>query len=514
MSMLDTIAERLGQAIGTFRYALRQALRGHRPGFFAAMAEQGKWEGGWQWGNEREAQRRAITNSWIFGTISTFARDCSAARLQVVEHRGADDEPVQIHNHALEKLIRYPNPYMGRSFLWQYSYWWLKLDGNFYWFVLCDDEGRGKPIELWPLPAFAVRPWPGDGDRLIDYYEYDVGGRVYRIPAEYVVHVKQPNPFSLYTGLSELVAAMLPSDGDTAMARWNAAFFGKQNTMPSAIINLSSGDPNAPINPTDAEKLKADLSDDYAAYDRRALVTTANSVSATLLGWNAKDMDFLAGREFTKEEIQFIFGRPAGMMDKNATEANAVVAERRWFDTLWGALVLVAEQLTVELVRPFYGWWPEAANLEAQFEDIRPKNRELELHERDAARGILTVDEIRQRYFALDPLPEERGAVLETEMQAPALGDYGVPDFNLADVQIPQQALSQAIESDLRKWQTKAQRALKRDGSADVDFESAVLPGEVVGHVRIHLQAARSGEDVRAAFVEVAALRPFPVGAS
>jgi len=510
MGVLDRLAEAWGKAVGTYQRVRYEARQGHRPGFFAAWAEQGKWEGGWRWGRERENQKRAIGNPWVFAAIGMIARECSAATFQVVEHHGPDDEPTQVHNHALEKLIRRPNPYMGRAFLWQYSIWWLKLDGNFYWFTMPSEEWPYQPREIWPLPAFAVRPVPGDGDRLIDYYEYDVGGRLYRIPAEYIVHVKQPNPFSIFTGMPELIAAMLAADADNAMAKWNAVFFGKQNTMPAAIINLSSGDPARPINPADSKQLKADLRDDYAAYERRTLVTTANSVSATLLGWNAKEMDFLSGRKFTKEEIFTVYGIHSGLTDPNATEANANTADKVTKEkTIWPLLNLIAEDLTVELVLPYYAWWQGAPDLEAAFEDIRPVNRELELREREAGRGVLLIDEIRQRYFQVDPLPDGRGQVLETEMQT-TLGDFGVPDFSTADIIVPQsQVFDEAMSGELRKFQTKATRAIKRGQSADVPFDSDIIPDIVMGQLRIHLQAAKTADDVRAAFEEVAASAPF-----
>lgn len=511
-SLLDQVSEALGRALGTFQRARQQARQQSRPRFFGGMGREYGWEGGWAWtsdaGSDLERSKRALQNSWVFACIEMIAREVGASEFQVVEHHGPDEDPTQINNHPLEQLLRRPNPYMGRAFLWQYSTWWLKLDGNFYWFVLCDDDG--VPVELWPLPSFAVRPFfSTDGQQIIDYYEYLVGGTIYKIPPRYIVHVRRPNPFNPFVGLSELVAAMLPTDSDLAMARWNAAFFGKQNTMPAAIINLSSGDPDAPINPADRKRLEDDLVEDYAAYERRTFVTTANSVTANLLGWNPQEMDFLAGREFTKSEIFTIYGVHLGVVDPNATEANAKVGEQRFKETVWALLTLVAEQLTVELVEPFYAWWEGAPDLEATFEDIRPLDRELELREREAARGVLTIDEIRGEYFQRDPLPEGRGTLLETEIQQ-TLSDYGVPDFSISDIPIPQ-AVTSAIEADLRKWRTKALRALKRGQPADVDFESEVIPPDLAGQLHLHLQAARGVSDVEEAFGEVADYRPFLV---
>jgi len=89
------------------------------------------------------------------------------------------------------------------------------------------------------------------------------------------------------------------------------------------------------------------------------------------------------------------------------------------------------------------------------------------------------------------------------------LGDFGVPGFDIADITVPAEAMNVALEAELRKLQTKASRALKRGESADVDFETDIIPGELMGHLRLHLQHAQTIDDVQAAFEEVAAYAPF-----
>jgi len=101
-----------------------------------------------------------------------------------------------------------------------------------------------------------------------------------------------------------------------------------------------------------------------------------------------------------------IYGVPGGLLDKNATEANATIADKIFKEkTIWPLLNLLAEQITSQLVIPWYG-----AQLRASFEDIRPANRELELQEVALAQPYLTIDEIRQRYWKLEPLPDGDGA--------------------------------------------------------------------------------------------------------
>ena len=111
-------------------------------------------------------------------------------------------------------------------------------------------------------------------------------------------------------------------------------------------------------------------------------------------------MDFLNARRFNREEIFQIFGIPVGMFSENATEANALVGERVFIErTLWPKLVRIAEKITTDLL-PFYG-----VGLAGQFDDIRPQDKSQMLEEIRVAQGVLSVDEIRARYFQLGPVP-------------------------------------------------------------------------------------------------------------
>jgi HK97 family phage portal protein len=394
---LQQMAGNVGRALGTFerqRETARSPRR--RPAFLDATTAEKRWTGG----NllAEGAQKRALRNSWVYTAVGMIAREVSSTEFQITRQAGYDAAPVQIANHPLEQLLSRPNPWMGRAYLWQYTASWLELSGNAYWVT--------TGTEIWPLPSHAVDVVPGDRDRFVDYYQYTANGQHFNIPAEYVVQFQLPNPWDIFRGLSPLAAALLAADSDNAMAHWNGTFFGKDNVMPSSIINLKSGDPNAPIDLADAQTLKSALRSDYQAARRKTAITTApGGLDAVLLGWNPRDMDFIQGRQFTKEEIFAVYGVPGGLLDKNATEANATIADRIFKEkTIWPLLCLLAEQLTAQLVIPYYG-----ADLRAGFADIRPANRALELQEVAAASPYLTKDEVRERYWQKPALPDGRG---------------------------------------------------------------------------------------------------------
>lgn len=534
----------LGQAVGAFEQARLERRSVKRPPFFRGMTDEGRWRRGDLDATTYQAQKRAIQCSWVFTAIRFIASEVSAAKFEVLEYKGYESKPESIDNHPLEELLRHPNPWMGGAFLWQYSTWWLQLNGNFYWYIGWDGE---EVQEIWPLPSQDVVPVPGDdGQEFISHYEYTAGGRQYNIPAEYVVHVKLPNPFDLFLGMSPLTAAILPVDTDMAQSRWNASFFGRDNVMPNAVINLGTGNDESPIDPGDVQALKDDLGSEYQAHKRKTAVVSVTDLQVELLGWNPRELDFVEGRRFTKEEIYEIYGVPPAMLARDATFSNSgnagIVFSNK---TLYPLLVLVSEQLTTELVRPFY-----SSELIAGFEDVRKTNREQELNEVNAAGPYLTIDEVRADYWKKPPLPDGRGELTVSEAQSGGMGGGMGGGFETYEGEFEEEGreperlappkgngleerpgegpgseqndlLQQVAESDAKKWRTKAIRAIKAGRPLPVDFDSSALPPYAIEYVSDYMAylnsvretAAKSdlAVEVRDLFGEVIG-SPYPFG--
>jgi HK97 family phage portal protein len=501
MGLLEKIGREVGAAIKAYQIAKAPA---RRPKFLSSVANAGKWLGG-DMGMREAAQKRAIQNSWIYTAINFKAREFSAGKMHVYP-KGVGDDSKYFPGHPFEQILSHPNPYMGGAFFEQYSFWWLDMDGNS--FTFCAPDEYGNLAELWPLPSHQVRVVPGDNERFIDYYEFMPEGVVYRIPAEYVSHVRYPNPFDIFRGLAPLVAAILPSDADSAMAYWNGKFFGDDNVMPSAIISLGSGDPSRPIDPSDLDELKNDLAENYGASNRKTAITNAQTMYAQLLGWNAKDMDFMAGRKFSKEEIYEIFGIPLGVTSVSATEASATVADNVFKEkTLWPTMILVAEERTNSILRRWYG-----ENIECRFEDIRPIINQMAIQEATATMTDLTIDERRARYWGLGPLPDGKGKTLPNQFPTSETGSGLVqPTGDLpghgseyveqtAGLPRPQNALVDDAKQDLRNWRTKSLKSVKSGDLADVSFVSEKINADLQELIRSGLEIAGSSDEVKAVF--------------
>lgn len=499
-------ARTLGTALGTFTKAREQALR--NPSFVSGLADTSRWKGGVM-SNQEQAQMRAARNSWIYTGINFKSLDLSASKADVFFNPGGiEGEGEAAPNHPFMTMMRRPNPYMGRGLLWQYTHWWMDLSGNAYWFI-APGEG-GLPGEIWPLPANNVDIEFTDDGKKIKRFVLKVAGLWFYLDPGYVCHFKYANPFDFFRGMSPLVAAMLSVDIDLAMKFWNGQFFGNDNVMPSAIISLGSGDPNRPIDSKDIEVVKDELKTEYQAIKRKTVITNANSMSAAILGWNAKDMDFLAGLDKTKDEILWDLGIPPGMMDKSSTEANATVANKVFKDNMWGTKNIYGDEITVQILAR---WYKEG--LEFRFEDDRVVDRKAELDEAEQAEAVMLIDEIRDKYWQLPALPDGRGArlIAEPSEQEMELENKRIDSKAKAEEDDPTQmnpdnaqpgkkkpVSTKSIVDELDVFRRKVHRAYKSKGKAAVKFSSDVLDATTIADITRDLEGVELKSDIEEIF--------------
>ncbi len=326
---------------------------------------------------------------WVYVAVNRIAEAAALVPFHVFRREG--EHEIAVTDHPFERLLRRPNPLLSRFELIEHTVGNLEIHGNAYWFLA--GEPGGVPREIWPLRPDRVRVVP-DAKRGVRGYVYSVDGRDVPLEAAEVVHFRRWHPASDYYGLSALEAARLAVESDRAMADWNRRYFGEGRAVPAGILTIHER-----VSDADFERIKREWRAAYGGPERKTAFVRGANVEWQHIGLSQQDMDFLNARRFNREEIFQIFGLPVGMFSENATEANALVGERVFVErTLWPKLVRLAEKITAEVL-PFYG-----AELVGRFEDVRPRDRSQQFEEMRLARGVLTVDEMRARYFGLGPL--------------------------------------------------------------------------------------------------------------
>lgn len=342
--------------------------------------------------------------TWVQIAVSTVASIGATTAFNVFALDG--EETNDIPNHPFELLLRRPNPLNSRAEFLEGTLAYYALTGNCYWWL---NKVGNTVAELWLLPPHKVTPVP-DGRQYLRGYLYDTGnGNPLPLELSEVVHFRRFHPLNSFVGLSPIEALAVVATGDMAAQRWNTNFFDKNNAKMPGVLAFRD-----PIPDPDWERMRRDVKEEYGGTKRSLMMMrgVGDGVQWITTAMSQGDMQFLEGRTFTKEEIFAIYAPGlSSMLAVNATEANSVSGKRTFIEYgVWPHLVRIAEKITNDLL-PLYG-----PNLVGEFDDIRITDRALELSEIAAYSQTHTVDEVRSRYYQDEPLGDDRGNLLVTEV--------------------------------------------------------------------------------------------------
>jgi hypothetical protein len=332
------------------------------------------------WQDERTA-RLALATGWSYAAINKIGMASLPSFLNIKRRVGEETE--DIPNHPLELLVQTPNPDMSREYLWLHTIYSLYMRAA-YWFLYPDLHGNIG--EIWPMPFNRVRPLPdmsSNPERLFAGFIYTFqGGQEIPIPVDNVIYLRFPDPFDLYASLPPLRAATRPVVLDNAQSDWNTNLFDQEKGLPASIVSVPAELSNEQFN-----RVKAELRENVG----KRMVTRAGTIDVEFAQETHQEMEFLAGREFNRKEIYETLGVPLET-DKESW---------RWFldNTVWPVLTMLAGQLTTQLVRPYFG-----ENVFAEFEDIRPQDRSLEVQEAVQYWPSYSLNETREQR-GMKPLP-------------------------------------------------------------------------------------------------------------
>jgi len=364
--------------------------------------------------------------SWVQAAVAGVARTAATTGFSVSQLKGEDTQGVE--NHPFELLLRRPNPLQSRFELLEATISFHALTGNAYWWLNRANE-NAEPNEIWIIPPHRIQPVPDGRMFLRGYmYESDAGEKI-PLERHEIVHFKRFHPLNSFVGLSPIEALATIAQGDLAMQRWNTNYFDKDNAKVPGALAFAD-----PIENDAWEKIKADVNAKHGGTKRQMMMLRnvgKGGVQWISMALSQRDMEFLSGRTFNKEEIFSIYAPGyASMLAVNATEANSNAGKSTFMEmAVWPQLVSIAEKITNDLL-PAYG-----NDLVGAFDDVRIADRGMQLAEQNAASQVQTIDEMRQGFYSMPPLADNKGARLLSE---PVQQAAAQPDESAGRVQLAQ----------------------------------------------------------------------------
>jgi HK97 family phage portal protein len=257
----------------------------------------------------------------------------------------AAEEIIELDEHPLSVLFQNMNPWHNEFDMTETLSLYMDLTGDAFWYV--KPGPLGIPEEIWTLPTQWVRVVP-DKDKYIKGYLF---GRDKSNPTRFtpdeVVWFTRPNPKDPFSGMGRIEGTYWAVKGYESMERYELNQT-ENHGMQQLLVNYKDVTLNA--------KKRRDAMSEWANAIRassrdRAPLIGDRDIELQPVEWSPREISFLKGREWRKEEIINAFGQHPALYSKNANTANIQGAIHIWEKyELQATLDRVAQKLNEQLV--------------------------------------------------------------------------------------------------------------------------------------------------------------------
>lgn len=340
---------------------------------------------------------------WVFAASQVIADECASIPIKLI-HKMKDGDDEEVFEHPVLDLLNNPNAVLSAKQFWNLYYSYLNLTGEAYILKL---DRSGKPLEntrelptaLFPLPSHLCQFVLGE--KSYDQSHVVYGGVAYPIQA--VLRDLNPDPENYYNGMSIVRKASLTIDTDIQMKRWNNKMF-KNNGRPGSVVSFKQA-----LSDDEFKRAKQMYNEQYAGTDNAFRnIILDNGATVTPFMMSTQDLDFLASKAFTRDEILAMFKVSTSNLGivEDTNRASATTQEYGFRKRcVKPRLEQMVDFINQRLLFPIYH-----GEYVLDFGDILPEDTEKKLQEAQA--GVnkwLTIDEVRERYD-LEPLPDGLGS--------------------------------------------------------------------------------------------------------
>jgi hypothetical protein len=237
----------------------------------------------------------------------------------------AHNETVEIETHPIIDLLHNPNPNDTFYSLMYKTDLFLELVGDAYWYV--ERDGNGIPTALYVLYSQYVNIQHDGQNQIIQY-----------------------DPNDLFHGISPLHASARSYGLMESMDTYEEAL-NRNMGIPSGILKYTG----QKIKPDDRKLIETKWQQKFASVGRAGkIVVTDQDVDYEAIGATSRDMNFLDGRKWSREEILACYGiNPALLLTDDVNRSNMTTASINYYhNTLKPRYKLISQTITNRLLKP------------------------------------------------------------------------------------------------------------------------------------------------------------------
>ena len=262
----------------------------------------------------------------------------------------AHSETMEIENHPIIDLFHTPN---ARDTFYDILYktdLFLELTGDAYWLITRD--GNGVPMEIDVLYSQYINIQHDATNQIIGY-NYGIardGQYQYNFAPDDIVHFKFFDPADLFHGISPLHACARSYGLIDSMTTHEEAL-NRNLGIPSGIIKYT----NQKIKPEDRGIIEKKWQQKFGSVGRSGkVVVTDQDVDYEALGATPREMAFLEGRKWSREEVLACYGlNPALLLTEDVNRSNMITASINYYkNTLNPRWKLISQTITKRLLAP------------------------------------------------------------------------------------------------------------------------------------------------------------------
>jgi HK97 family phage portal protein len=311
-------------------------------------------------------------STWVYACISTLAETVSAIPFRFVEATGSPARGPTAQQ--LEKVFGRPHPQLDRFQFWELIVSWLMLRGEAFVYPAMEAramEGRATqaPNSLHILSPDHLHEIVSHGQ--LAGWRYSAHGLTLSpshtppvfLPED-LIHIRLPNPFNFFRGMSPLTVAYLAAQTDYA-----AAQFMKGTMLNNADTGLIITTPEQ-LSPEQVEQAKSALRERKRAAgtaDRPLFLWGGAHVERPAI--STADLQFLENRKFNRQEICAIFKVPQELLGFTE-DANRSVSESARLNFMENRIAPLCKRLEAAidpLIQRFAGGASYASPIRGEF---------------------------------------------------------------------------------------------------------------------------------------------------